>query len=168
MSNLTIHETEELRELNERIMAYFDMSYSYAVYKLKDTDLAKDIVQSMAVSIYQARPYAKALGESYFKTAIDNHISDYMNTAEKRHTRSVDIMPETMDVKSFEKQVHDRLEIQYLKGFMSDKEWTAVTMFADGYTYAEIYKKMDMTKRQLEYMFINLRSKMERKRKSRG
>lgn len=168
MSNLTIHETEELRELNERIMAYFDMSYSYAVHKTKDTDLAKDIVQDMAVSIYKARPYAKALGESYFKTSIDNLVYNYMNTAEKRYTRATEVLPEATDVKSFEKQVHDRLEIQYLKGFMSAQEWTAVTMFADGYTYVEIYKKMGLTRDQLVGVFERLRKKMDEKRKSRG
>lgn len=164
MSNLTINNTQERQELNERIMAYFDMSYSYALKRVKDVELAKDLVQHMALKVYQAEPYAKALGERYFKTSIDNLIDDYMNSAEKRYTRASYFLPET-EVGSFEKQVADRLEIQYLKGFMSDMEWTAVTMFAQDYTYAQIYKKLGISKKQLEHMLAKLRIKMEAKKR---
>lgn len=167
MSNLAIYETQERKELNERIMAYFDMSYSYALKRVKDTELAKDLVQHMVLKVYMAEPYAKALGEKYFKTSIDNLIEHHMNSAEKRYTRATEFLPETKDIKAFEQQVADRLEIQYLKAFMTDMEWTAVTMFAEGYTYAEIYKKMNISKKQLERMLAKLRVKMQsKKRKS--
>lgn len=150
-----------INQLSERILAYFDMSFGYSLKLTGNHELSKDIVQAMAVSVYEAKPNAELLGEKYFKTAIKNTITDYYRSASFRHDiTNGESFEHEAKTESIESIVANRIMIEKIKDVLSEDEWLIVLAKSYGYTELQLAEMFGMKRSEIRYAFIKIQRKV--------
>lgn len=132
--------------MEERILAYFDYCFSYALFLSKNTEDAKEITQEVAAKILRAKPNGQTLGEAYFRKAV---FAVFLNRIRNTNQTSYYEVPDTAINECTETRAANLDLIERVRKVIPAEDFMYLQMSADGYSIGEIAKIVGRAKSQI-------------------
>jgi RNA polymerase sigma factor (sigma-70 family) len=145
--------------MEERILAYFDYCFSYALFLSKNPEDAKEIVQEVAAKIWRAAPAAEFLGEKYFRRAV---FGVFANRVRNNLTiYSITDEDEFYTEGNAEAHAVNSDMIDRARKVIDPTDFRFITLSADGYSHSEIASIEGVTKSHVSSRIKIARSKAQ-------